>query len=84
MKKVAHIKNNIVIGILACDDSFEKDIIAADDKYELYNPEIHPWGPYGICDVEVGAGWKNRLKEKLGYCIFCGDGLPVTDQSGSL
>lgn len=53
-------------------------------QYEPYNPEIHPWSMYGPCDIEIGIGWKDSLKQKLGYCIFCGDGLPVPDQSGSL
>jgi hypothetical protein len=82
----AQIKDNKVIGIIVVD-SFEvlKTLSNINNcTFEMYDTDIHPWGPYGQCDVEVGLGWRTRLKEKVGYCIFCGDCLPVPEESGSL
>lgn len=83
---VAHIKNNRVVNIIA-GDSIEglRDHPEANvSTFEVYDRELHPWGPHGQIDIEVGLGWRTRLKEKLGYCIFCGDCLPVPEVTGSL
>lgn len=83
---IAHIKNNRVINIISGNNAEAlKDHPEANvSTFEVYDREIHPWGPYGQCDVEIGLGWRTRLKEKLGYCIFCGDHIPTPDTSGSL
>ena len=80
---IAHIKNNMVVNIIAGDDleSLKNHPEAAYSTFQIYDREVHPWGPNGFCDVEVGAGWRTRLKEKLGCCIFCGDGLQVPEQT---
>ena len=83
----AHIKNNRVVNIIVAENLQILEIHpeANISIFEEYNKEIHPWGPpTGHLDVEVGLGWKTRLKEKLGHCIFCGDHLPETENTGSL
>ena len=73
---VAHIINNKVINILNSSDLDVFKILEEEQtKFEEYNKELHPWGPNGVCDIEIGVGWRDRLKQKLGYCIFCGDNV---------
>jgi hypothetical protein len=83
---IAHIKNNRVVNIISVDniEIIKNHPDVSGDILEEYNPNIHPWGPSGVCDVDIGPNWKDRLKEKLGYCIFCRDGLPATEETGSL
>lgn len=69
MLKIAKIANNKVINI----EIFNGEYIP--EGYEKYASEIHPWGPDGRLDIEIGQDWKERLKVKLGYCIFCGDSI---------
>jgi hypothetical protein len=76
MLTAAIIENNKTIG-LSIFSSLE-EMKSAGANYEIYDKEIHPWGPKGFIDIENGIGWKERLKEKLGYCIFSGDGLEET------
>jgi hypothetical protein len=83
---IAHIKNNRVVNILAAEsiEAIKSNPEFSSDILEIYDIAVHPWGPSGVCDVDIGPDWKDRLKEKLGYCIFCGDGLPVIEETGLL
>lgn len=83
----AHIRNNMVINLIATANLEILNKYPGDGKdiFCEYNGDIHPWGPNGPLDIEIGLNWKERLKQKLGYCIFCMDGLiPETQNSGSL
>jgi hypothetical protein len=83
--RFVHILNKKVVAIYA-SPNIERFNNFPDNEgfFEEYNESIHPWGPNGQLDVEVGLNWKDRLKEKLGYCMFCGDGTVTPDTSGSL
>lgn len=82
---IANIINNRVIGIVVGDSvEYISSLPLLQGTFELYDESIHPWGPNGPCDIEIGPNWKDRLKEKIGYCMFCGDGITEPDHSGSL
>jgi len=72
---VTIINNKVTNYIVLSEDQNLEEISTDTLIYADYDPEIHPWGPGGAQDIEVGLGWRDRLKEKLGYCIFCGDNV---------
>lgn len=83
---LVQIKNNKVINLVSAISiqSMNGYPCEPGTYFEEYDPSIHPWGPGGECGIEIGAGWKDKLKEKIGYCIFCGDHAVTPETSGSL
>jgi hypothetical protein len=82
MSMMCQIKNNKVINIIVPGDmEWIASLAAQGITHEPYDQTIHPWGPNAPYDIEIGIGWKDRLKEKLGYCIFCGDGMIIDTKS---